>query len=413
MLTASFAKKPTRRSSASCNRSKRLFPPRPKGLRNKGVKPVTHQTVNGAIKIKRTVYWSSATGTIKLADRWLGIERYNVSPGVREMCCLESLDSSFANVVRSLKRTAQLRLSEDRIRRIVEAEGRNALRVQKRSELPSSFTSADCGDGVMVTGADGVFVPLVPETQKARRRATEAKKRKAERRRSTRKPGRPKKGADGEYKEAKVLAFYSQDKKHMHVRATMGDCRELGKMMRREGRLVKLGQASFSYSVADGAPWIEKQYRLNLPMLDENILDWYHFKEHVVEASHAVYGEGQPKTKPWRQKMLDAAWEQGSLVMLHRLAGYVRRHTAERREALESLRGYVEPRIPTSDYPRFRERGYDCGSGPTESQCGTLTARVKGSGMRWDADNVEAMMALAAIDHSQQWQIYWQHQRIA
>lgn len=324
---------------------------------------MTHQTINGPVKIKRTVYWSSATGTIKPTDRWLGIEQYSVSPGVREMCCLESLDSSFANVARSLKRTAQLTLSEDRIRRIVEAEGRNVLRVQTRGELPASFTSADCSDGVMVTGADGVFVPLVPETQKAKRRATEAGKRKAEGRRSTRRPGRPKKGADGEYKEAKVLAFYSQDKKHMHVRATMGDCRQLGRIMRREGRRVRLDQASFSYSVADGAKWIDKQYRLNLPMLDESILDWYHFKEHVVEASHAVYGEGHAKTKPWQQKMLDAAWDQGSLVLLHRLAPYVRRHTAERREALKSLRGYVEPRTSQSDYPRFREQGYDCGSG--------------------------------------------------
>ena len=66
-----------------------------------------------------------------------------------------------------------------------------------------------------------------------------------------------------------------------------------------------------------------------------------------------------------------------------------------------------------SVYPRFREQGYDCGSGPTESQCGTLTSRVKGAGMRWDGDNGESMMALAAIDHSRQWRIYWQHQRDA
>ena len=88
-------------------------------------------------------------------------------------------------------------------------------------------------------------------------------------------------------------------------------------------------------------------------------------------------------------------------------------HTGERREALESLRSYVEPRIAQTDYPSFRAEGYDCGSGPTESQCGTLTARVKGAGMRWDADNVESMMALAALDHSQQWTAYWKLQRAA
>ena len=329
------------------------------------------------------------------------------------MCSLESLDSSFASVARSLKQTAQLTLSEDRIRRIVEAEGKRVIRVQRAGAIAASFTAGDCSDGVMVTGADGVFVPVVPETQKARRRTTEAKKRKTKGRRSTRRRGRPKRGADGEYKEAKVLTFYDQAKSKTHVVATLDDCNELGKMMRREGRKVRVGDARFSYSVADGAQWIDRQYQLNLPMLGANVLDWYHFKEHVVEASHAVYGESTPKAKFWQKKMLDAAWEQGSLVMLHRLWPYARRHTEERREALESLRGYVETRTSMTDYPHFREQGYDCGSGPTESQCGGLTNRVKGSGMRWDADNVESMMVLAALDHSQQWNAYWKLQRAA
>ena len=374
---------------------------------------MTHLTVNGPVTIERKVYWSKQAGSVRPADRWLGIAQHSVSPGVREMCSLESLDSSFANVARSLKRTAQLTLSEDRIRRVVEAEGKRVLRAQCSDLIAVSFTTADCSDNVLVTGTDGVFVPVVPETQKSKRRVTEAKKRKAQGRRSTRNPGRPKRGADGDYKEAKVLTFYNQDKSRTHVVATLGDCHKLGKMMRREGRKLRLGEAKFCYSVADGAPWINCQYHLNLPMLDANILDWYHFKEHVVEASHAVYGESTPKAKDWQRKMLDAAWEQGSLVMLHRLAPYIRRHTDERREALESLRGYVESRISMTDYPHFREQGYDCGSGPTESECGTLTRRVKGAGMRWDADNVEAMMVLSALDHSQQWKAYWKLQRAA
>jgi hypothetical protein len=374
---------------------------------------VTHLTSNGPVVIRRTVYGSKADGWVVPLDRWLGIEQHSVSVGVREMCCLEALDSSFANVARSMKRLAQLALSEERIRRLVEAEGKTVQKVRKTAVLGASFTAADCADAVMVTGADGVFVPVVPETQKAKRRATEAAKRDAQGRRSTRRRGRPKRGADVEYKEAKVLAFYSQDKSKTHVTATLGDSNELGKMMRREGGKVQLDKARFSYSVADGAKWIERQYRLNLPMLHEHVLDWYHFKEHVVETSQAVYGEGSPKAQAWQTKLLDAAWEQGSLVMLHRLGPYVRRHTGENRQSLESLRGYVEPRISKTDYPRFREHGYDCGSGPTESQCGTLTDRVKGAGMRWDADNVEGMLALTALDHSRLWQDYWQLQRAA
>jgi hypothetical protein len=373
---------------------------------------VTHLTSNGPVVFRRTVYGSKADGWVVPLDGWLGIAHHSVSVGVREMCCQEALDSSFANVVRSMGRLAQLGLSEERIRRIVEAEGKAVQRVRKTS-LGASFTVDDCVDGVMVTGADGVFVPVVPETQKARRRATEAAKRAAEGRRSTRRRGRPKRGADGAYQEAKLVAFYSQDKQHLHVTSTLGDCHELGRLMRREAGKVKLGEARFSYSVADGAKWIGRQYRRHLPMLDEHILDWYHFQEHVVETSHAVYGETNPRAKDWQTQMLDAAWEQGSLVMLHRLGPYVRRHTADRREALKSLRGYVETRTAMTDYPSFRANGYDCGSGPTESQCGTTTARVKGAGMRWDPDNAEAMLALSALDHSRLWGDYWRLQRAA
>lgn len=382
-------------------------------MRNKGSKPVQHVTINGDLTITRRAYWSKAGGTVYPADALLGITQQSVSVGVRERCCQESLDSSFANVVRSLKTLGQIRLSEDRVRRISEAEGRNVQRTRNTKALGASFTAADCSDGVTVTGADGVFVPVVPESQKAARRATEAKKRAEQGRHSTRRPGRPKRGAEGEYKEAKVATFYSQDKKYRHVITTLGDCNELGRMMRREGRKIHVDQAQFSYSVADGAPWIERQYKVNLPMLDANILDWYHFKEHVVETSHAVYGENDPKAKNWREKMLKIAWEQGSLVMLHRLGHYERVHTGERRESLRMLRKYLERRIANTDYPNFRQQGYDCGSGPTESQCGTLTARVKGPGMRWDSDNVEAMMALSALDHSRQWSAYWKIQRAA
>lgn len=382
-------------------------------MRNKGTRAVRHVTINGELTITRRAYWSKVCGTVCPADALLGITQGNVSVGVRERCCQEALDSSFVNVVRSLKTLGQIQLSEDRVRRIVEGEGKNVQRLRKTNHLGASFTVADCADGVLVTGADGVFVPVVPESQKAKRRVTEAKKRAEQGRRSTRRPGRPKKGADGDYKEAKIATFYSQDKKHLHVISTLDNFHELGCLMRREARKVKLGEARFSYSVADGAKWIVRQCHKQLPMLDEHILDWYHFKEHVVETSHAVYGETNPKASQWQGKMLDAAWEQGSLVMLHRLGPYERRHTGENREAFGALRQYVESRTSMTDYPRFVAQGYDCGSGPTESQCGTMTARVKGSGMRWDADNAEAMLALAALDHSRLWTDYWKLQRAA
>jgi len=94
----------------------------------------------------------------------------------------------------------------------------------------------------------------------------------------------------------------------------------------------------------------------------------------VVLTSHALYGEGTAKARAWRDDMPGYVWTQGWLVMLARLGNYLRRHrSGAKRQALKSLRDHVGKRIAMTDYPAFRELGYDCGSGPTESLCGTLT----------------------------------------
>jgi hypothetical protein len=196
--------------------------------------------------------------------------------------------------------------------------------------------------------------------------------------------------------------------------ATRGNHEALGHLMRREARRLHLAQAKVKYALSDGAEWIAHQYGRQLPMLDEHILDYRHLRDHVVEASHTLYGEGTQKAVQWREEMMGCVWEHGSLVLLDRLGSYLRHHrTGVKHEALESLRDFLAKRVAMTDYPKFRQRGYDCGSGPTESQCGTLTARLKGPGMRWDNSNAEAMMALACLSHSGLWSLYWKAERQA
>jgi len=364
--------------------------------------------------VRRTVYWSVARGTVIPVDQWLGIDEHRFSPGVREMCCREALHCSFEVTSDNLQRTAQLSLAGSTVREIVEDQGRAVVAAQRSGALRPGFTAGDCTNETIITGTDGVMVPLVTEQQKQKRRAAESAKRARDGRRSTAKVGRPKKGSEGDYKEFKVLSFYDPDKSHCHVVGTSGDHEALGRLMRREAGRLRLGQAAVKYAVTDGAEWIARQYRRQLPMLDAHILDYYHLREHVVGASHVLYGEGAKKAKDWQEDMLGYVWEQGSLVMLHRLGPYLRRHrSGEKYDELVSLRDYVGKRVGMTDYPAFRALGYDCGSGPTESLCGTLTDRLKGAGMRWDTDNAESVMALASLYHSGLWASYWESERLA
>ena len=100
--------------------------------------------------------------------------------------------------------------------------------------------------------------------------------------------------------------------------------------------------------------------------------------------------------------------------MLDRLGNYLRRYrSGPKAEALRSLRKYVGKGVNMTDYPSYRKAGYDCGSGPTESFCGTLTSRLKGRGMRWDKDNADSIMALGSLDYSDLWSNYSIQQRAA
>ena len=383
-------------------------------MKNKGNKTVTHQTINGPVEITRKVYWSSQRGMIAPADRWLGITENRYSPGLREMACRLSLNEAFVPASENLKRLVQVTLSSSAVRNIVEHQGKYVLAQQAGGDFSVGFTAEDCTDKTMITGVDGVMVPHVTQGQKRKRRQTEKVKRKSQSRRSTAKHGRPKRGADGPYKEFKIVTFYDTDKQHKHVIGTRGNHQKLGKLMRREASKLKLGRARHKYSVTDGASWILKQYNQQLPMLDDNILDYYHLRDHVIKTGHTLYGEGTQQAVCWRKEMMAVAWEQGSLVFLDRLSDLCKTlRSPAKRQAVKSLQKYIATRVEMTDYPAFRAKGYDCGSGPTESFCGSLTRRLKGRGMRWDGDNAESIMALASIDHTDQWRRYWKSQKRA
>lgn len=183
-------------------------------------------------------------------------------------------------------------------------------------------------------------------------------------------------------------------------------------MLRKTAAQIDMGKAERKYSVSDGAVWIEKQYKVKLPMLDDNVLDIFHFKDHLTRAAHSIYGENSQQAVPWREKMKTVALENGSLVLLDRLKEcYDGLDDADSRSEIENLRNYISKRIAMTDSPDFIEKGYDIGSGPTESFCGCLTRRLKGSGMRWDSDNAQAIMALSSVYYSNLWDNYWKDQR--
>jgi hypothetical protein len=397
-------------------RRKPLFPPpqdpvTQKRKHNKGRQDYTVLTVNGRVRLWRRRWHSAAAGTTAPLDRWVDSVEASISLGVREMACRLNGDSkNFDKAAANLARTAQVEVSGETSRTLVETEGKRVAQAQKSGRLPVNWSAADCrttsGTTRVYFGSDGVMVPLVTNTEKKARRQKIKEKRRRRGRKARPLPA-AKAGADQTYKEFKIVAYYDETQAHRLVNGTRGDCDVAGRLMRREAGRIHLDEADEKVGNVDGSPWIRNQVQQQSLPLDALGLDFYHLSENVHKARRDIYGEDNEEGQRWTGEVLhtfkhhgyDATWQQ----LLDWRVGLRR----SKRPRADQLLGYVSERRDMICYPEFQAKGWQIGSGPTEATCKTLTARLKGSGMRWDADNAQAVMGLEALSQSDQWDHYW------
>ena len=369
-------------------------------------------TVNGRVRLWRRRWYSAGEGTTTPVDAWVDAVEATISLGVREMACrLNGDGKNFDKAAANLARAAQVQVSGETLRVLVETEGKRVVQAQKSGRLPVNWSAVDCrlesGATRVYFGSDGVMVPLVTEVEKKGRRQKSKEKRQRRGRKARPLPAR-KGGADQKYKEFKIVAYYDETQAHRLVSGTRGDHEAAGRLMRREAGRIRLDLADEKVGNVDGSPWIRNQAeRQSLP-LDALGLDFYHLGENVHKARREIYGEEDETGKQWAGTLLHTFKHQGYQGAWEQLLPWRVGLRRGQRAAADRLLNYVSERRQMIRYPEFVANGWQIGSGPTEATCKTLTARLKGSGMRWDADNAEAVMGLEALYQSGQWDTYWQ-----
>jgi hypothetical protein len=374
-------------------------------------------TVNGRVTLTRRRYSAPGAGSCFPLDCWLDKAEDTLSLGVREMACrLNGASRNFDKAAENLARCAQVHMSGEFLRQVVESQGKAIQAAAKAGRLPVAWALDKGGletDKTRVyLGSDGVMVPLVSEAEKqARRKKVKAKRQK--RGKKCQPLPRARKGSDLPYKEFKIVTLYDDTCEHRLVSVTKGDCEQAGRIMRRDAGRVGLDKADDKVGVVDGSEWIKNQVQRQSLPLDELGLDFYHLGENVHKARRAVYGEEDAKDEKapgnaWAAQVLHTAKHEGYQALYERLQGWKKGLSgAAKRKAAEQLINYVREREDMIKYPEFLEQGRQIGSGPTESMCKATTQRIKGVGMRWDGDNAEAVMALEALEQSGAWQDYW------
>ena len=121
--------------------------------------------------------------------------------------------------------------------------------------------------------------------------------------------------------------------------------------------------------------------------------------------SEAAYGEGAEQTTRWARDKCHRLKHEGPGPILRSLARQHPRDAAAQ-EALRDLRIYMDNHAHQMNYPSLVAQGIDIGSGPMESACKQMGARLKGSDKRWRVSRAEAIAFLRCVYLSDEWDAF-------
>jgi hypothetical protein len=362
--------------------------------------------------------WQAPGGGLVPTDELLDRAQATISLGTRELCCRVGIESkSFRRAAAHLKHAAQLSIAASTLAQVVEAEGKASLAASESGALAPSWQASDCKtqspDGKAVTrmyvSTDAFTTPQITDAEKRARRKKVLAKRAARPKDKPKLPPLPrrKKGTDQRYKEMKLVQFHDETLEHRLISVTRKDCRGAERILRRDGRRIGFEKADERIGNVDGGPWIAALFLRWTIVLSVLCLDFYHLSEQLNKARRATFGEHSPAGDAWAADLLHIVKHQGYDPFFQRLVEWRGGMRGGKRKAADQLLNYVAVRKEMIVYEQCLPKGWRISSSTTESQCGAVPARIKGSGKRWDGDNAEALLSLEALHQSNLWNQYW------
>ena len=345
--------------------------------------------MHGEIKLRRAYYYCGRCQQSFLPyDDALGLVD-DLSPGLVPLVCLAGTLAPFAEAAEDvLKRFAGVRVSASTVLRCTEGEGERLRAQQKEGRMvkptqaePKWAAPRDGGQPAAYVGLDAFSVPMQG-------------------------PGAGK----AEHRMLYTALLYTPQKEHTRYLVDFG-LEALAEQIRAQARAVGLKQVSALIAVTDGGNGLEEALERNLAENLTTILDWYHAAEHLCDFAKVWQARDTEARERWQQQAKGILYEQGGEALLTHLQALTlpAGTSAEVREELRKLIGYFEKNRHRTDYPTYRQKGWDIGSGPTEAGCKIIGERLKGSGMRWVEEGAATVAALRAlyVSGGKVWDGFW------
>jgi hypothetical protein len=346
-------------------------------------------TVHGAVRIQRAYYYCGRCRQSFLPyDDAVGLTD-EISPGLMPLVCLAGTLLPFADAAQDvLKRFAGVRVSPSTVLRCTEGAGER-LRAQHKEGRMVQPTQAERkwkepreGDQpAAYVGLDAFSVPMQG-------------------------PG----AGQAEHRMLYTALLYTPDKEHTRYLVDF-ELDGLAEQVRAQARAVGLTQVSDLIAVTDGGNGLEEALQRHLAEDLTTILDWYHAAEHLSDFAKAWQARDEEARAQWLEQAKGLLYEQGGEALLRYLRAWELPPgtSAEVQEELRKLIGYFENNRHRTDYPTYRQKGWDIGSGPTEAGCKIIGERLKGSGMRWVEDGAATVATLRAlyVSGGKVWDGFW------
>jgi hypothetical protein len=352
-------------------------------------------TVHGVVQVRRAYYYCQRCHVsycpfdqvMELAD--------GISPGVRPLVCLAGTLVPFDNAAKDvLQRFANVRLSTSTVLRCTEVAGERlqqqlrAGRMVKPTQPELGWTGPrEPGQPAAYVGLDAFSVPMQGP-----------------------------KGKKAEHRMLYTALLYTPDKRHSRYVVDF-ELDALAAQVRSLAIACGVSEVKDLVAVTDGGNGLEEALQRHLADHLTTILDWYHAAEHLHDFAGVWHARDEAAASAWAHEAKGILYERGGAALLEFLQALIlpKGTRGEVREELRKLLGYFEHNRHRTDYPSYRQRGWDIGSGPTEAGCKIIGERLKGSGMRWveyGAATVGVLRALY-VSSPKLWDGFWEQPRAA
>jgi len=345
--------------------------------------------VHGELEVQRAYYYCQRCHQSFLPyDDVLGLAE-GISPGLMPLVCLAGTLLPFGDAAKDvLQRFAGVRLSASTVLRYTQAAGERLRAQQKEGRMvqptqaePQWTAAREADQPAAYVGLDAFSVPMQG-------------------------PGAGK----AEHRMLYTALLYTPGKEHTRYLVDF-ELDALAEQVRGQARAVGVTQVSDLIAVTDGGNGLEEALQRHLAEDLTTILDWYHAAEHICDFAKVWHAHDEEARSQWQHEAKGILYEQGGEALLAHLGALVLPpcKSAEVQEALRQLIGYFENNRHRTDYPTYRQKGWDIGSGPTEAGCKIIGERLKGSGMRWVEEGAATVAALRAlyVSSGKLWDGFW------